>query len=85
MGRASLKMSDKMSEDGVKRNNATDKNKTRFSMPIVKHLNRKVRVLRLLAVVQAYHYYTMMQGQRMRCTYKERLNGCRATRALPGK
>jgi hypothetical protein len=26
-----------------------------------KHLNRKIRVLRLLAVVQAYHHYTMMQ------------------------
>ena len=26
-----------------------------------KHINRKIRVLRLLAVVQAYHHYTMMQ------------------------
>jgi hypothetical protein len=30
----------------------------------IKHLNRKIRVLRLLAVVQAYHYYTMMQLNR---------------------
>jgi len=29
-----------------------------------KHLNRKIRVLRLLAVTQAYHYYTMMQLNR---------------------
>ena len=29
-----------------------------------KHLNRTIRVLRLLAVVQAYHYYTMMQMNR---------------------
>jgi len=29
-----------------------------------KHLNRKLRVLRLLAVVQAYHHYTMMQLNR---------------------
>ena len=29
-----------------------------------KYLNRKIRVLRLLAVVQAYHYYTMMQLNR---------------------
>ena len=29
-----------------------------------KQLNRTVRVLRLLAVVQAYHYYTMMQLHR---------------------
>ena len=29
-----------------------------------KHLNRKIRVLRLLAVVQAYHHYTMMQLNR---------------------
>jgi len=29
-----------------------------------KHLNRTIRVLRLLAVVQAYHYYTMMQLNR---------------------
>lgn len=28
-----------------------------------KHQNRKIRVLRLLAVVQAYHYYTMMNVQ----------------------
>ena len=28
---------------------------------VTKHLNRKIRVLRLLAIVQAYHYYTMMQ------------------------
>jgi hypothetical protein len=27
----------------------------------LKYLNRKIRVLRLLAVVQAYHHYTMMQ------------------------
>jgi hypothetical protein len=33
-------------------------------MPVTKHLNRKIRVLRLLAVVQAYHYYTMMQLNR---------------------
>jgi hypothetical protein len=33
-------------------------------MPITKHLNLKVRVLRLLSVVQAYHYYTMMQLNR---------------------
>ena len=26
-----------------------------------RHLNRKIRVLRLLAIVQAYHHYTMMQ------------------------
>jgi len=34
-----------------------------------KHLNRKIRVLRLLAIVQAYHYYTMMQLNRelLRC------------------
>jgi hypothetical protein len=31
---------------------------------ITKHLRRKIRVLRLLAVVQAYHYYTMMQLNR---------------------
>ena len=30
----------------------------------LKHLNRKIRVLRLLAAVQAYHYYTMMQLNR---------------------
>jgi len=29
-----------------------------------KHLNRKIRVLRLLAIVQAYHHYTMMQLNR---------------------
>ena len=29
-----------------------------------KHLNRKLRVLRLLAVVQTYHHYTMMQMNR---------------------
>ena len=29
-----------------------------------KHYNRKIRVLRLLAVVQAYHHYTMMQLNR---------------------
>ena len=29
-----------------------------------KHLNRKIRVLRLLVVVQAYHHYTMMQLNR---------------------
>ena len=29
-----------------------------------KNLNRKIRVLRLLAVVKAYHYYTMMQLNR---------------------
>ena len=29
-----------------------------------KLLNRKIRVLRLLAVVQAYHHYTMMQLNR---------------------
>jgi hypothetical protein len=29
-----------------------------------KHLSRKIRVLRLLAVVQAYHHYTMMQLNR---------------------
>ena len=29
-----------------------------------KQLNRKIRVLRLLAVTQAYHYYTMMQMNR---------------------
>ena len=26
-----------------------------------KHINRKIRVLRLLAIVQAYHHYTMMR------------------------
>jgi len=31
---------------------------------ITKHLNRKIRVLRFLAVVQAYHHYTMMQLNR---------------------
>ena len=30
-------------------------------MTTAKHLNRKIRVLRLLSVVEAYHYYTMMQ------------------------
>jgi len=30
----------------------------------MKHLNRKIRVLRLLAVVKAYHHYTMMQLNR---------------------
>ena len=29
-----------------------------------KHLNRKIRVVRLLAITQAYHYYTMMQLHR---------------------
>jgi len=29
-----------------------------------KHLNRTIRVLRLLAVVQVYHHYTMMQLNR---------------------
>ena len=29
-----------------------------------KHLNRKIRVLRLLATTQAYHHYTMMQLNR---------------------
>ena len=31
---------------------------------MLKHLNRKIRVLRLLAVVQAYHHYAMMQLNR---------------------
>ena len=31
---------------------------------VAKHLNRKIRVLRLLTVTQAYHYYTMMQLNR---------------------
>ena len=30
-------------------------------MKRLQHLNRKIRLLRLLAVVHAYHYYTMMQ------------------------
>jgi hypothetical protein len=33
-------------------------------MRITKHLNRKIRVLRLMAVVKAYHHYTMMQMNR---------------------
>ena len=47
-----------------------------------KHLNRKIRVLRLLAVTQAYHYYTMMQLNRqlLQCNNKwqdaERLSNC---------
>ncbi|MDR2146053.1 MAG: hypothetical protein LBE91_06315 [Tannerella sp.] len=34
-----------------------------------KDLNRKFRVLRLLAVVQTYHYYTMMQMNRQLLQY----------------
>jgi len=31
---------------------------------MLKHINRKIRVLRLLAVVQAYHHYAMIQLNR---------------------
>ena len=50
-----------------------------------KHLNRKIRVLRLLAVTQAYHHYTMMQLNRqlLQCNNKwqdaEHLSNCFST------
>ena len=48
-----------------------------------KHLNRKIRVLRLLAIIQTYHHYTMMQLNRQllfRVPFDNRINQAEALR-----